>query len=66
MESIKLSLRHNHQLGSEQWYATTDNPTTKELFGTDTIPTAYSGQMPCGEVLARVKALNPDCNVSVK
>ena len=49
--------------GNAGWQAVWSDPQVKELFGTDTIPTAYTKTMPKSEVLRRVRALNPGCIV---
>lgn len=38
----------------------------KELFGTATLPTPYTGAMPAGEVVARLQALNPGACVEMQ
>lgn len=34
-----------------------------DLFGTDTIPTAFTAQAPSEVVAAEIRKLNPDCKV---
>lgn len=36
-----------------------------DLFGTDTLPTAYTDKMGAGLVLSEIKRLNPGAHVSV-
>lgn len=41
------------------WLIHSDNPMVKDLFGTDTLPSAFTLNM-CGpDVLTRIKELNP-------
>ena len=37
--------------------------TLVELFGADTVPTAYTSATPCAVVVAEVQRRNPDCYV---
>lgn len=45
------------------WMARSTNPRVKELFGTDTIPTAFTDAAPHAEVIARIRELNPSYQV---
>ena len=45
--------KHNHQ-----WYATTNNPDTFDLFGTWTLPTPYTDKIPKEKVIAALQRLN--------
>ena len=60
METIEL-FRHGRN-----WLAKSDNPEVLRLFGSDTLPTAFSAQAHSNYVLDRMHALNPDCNVFVR
>jgi hypothetical protein len=42
-----------------------DDPEIEALFGTDTIPTAFTSQVDADRVLEKIKALNPDYTVVV-
>ena len=47
-------------LSTSIWVIRSDNPRVVELWGTDTLPSAFMLNM-CGpDVLARIKELNPD------
>ena len=56
---IKLS----QQNGS--WVAQHSNPQVKELFGSDTIPTAFRDTAPADTVRARIQELNPEEIVAI-
>ena len=45
------------------WDARHSNQNLLELFGMDTIPTAYTLAMPKARVVAKIQALNPDLKV---
>lgn len=47
------------------WCAQFEGDNTKELFGTDTLPTPYTLAMPVSEILRRIKARNPEYRVRV-
>jgi hypothetical protein len=47
------------------WMSRTDNPQVAELFGTDTLPTAFTADAPADDVLAAIQKLNPDAYVLV-
>jgi hypothetical protein len=47
------------------WHVRTDNQKTKELFGTDTLPTPFLISTPADYVLAKLQALNPTANVQL-
>jgi hypothetical protein len=51
---------------AQGWMSKTTDPQTLELFGTDTIPTAFPAAVKESVVLARIQASNPDCNVVVE
>lgn len=57
METIKL-----YKLG-ESWMAQSNCPKVKELFGTDTIPTAFTARADGQYVLGEIKRLNPQSTV---
>lgn len=42
------------------WHSKNTDPQVKALFGTDTIPTAFTASASPEYVLARIKALNPN------
>ncbi len=46
------------------WMARFSDVSIKEAFGSDTIPTAFTEKASPMMVLERIKALNPDCEVS--
>jgi len=56
-ETITLS----HHDGT--WYAKSDNPRVAELFGTDTLPTAYTTKMDAITVAERIQAKRPDVTI---
>lgn len=41
------------------------DPSIKDLFGTDTLPTPFFHSMPVEKVLAEITRLNPDCVVLI-
>ena len=47
------------------WTATFDDRDTMKLFGTSTLPTAFTLQMEAKEVRRRIEELNPECIVAV-
>ena len=47
------------------WVARSNDPTIKELFGTDTIPTPYLYTADSETVLAEITKLNPNCQVTL-
>lgn len=49
--------------GDKSWMTTSTDPIVKELFGTDTLPTAFTPLMPVEWVMAEIKRLNPECEV---
>ncbi len=59
METIKLTLL------PQGWFATFSDSTTRELFGTDTIPTAFTANAPASQVQRAIQAINPNCVVTV-
>ena len=59
METIKL-----YKLG-DSWMAQSDDPKLKELFGTDTIPTAFTARADGQYVLGEIKRLNPNATVKL-
>jgi hypothetical protein len=48
------------------WMAKNSNPTVKELFDTDTIPTAFASNATPQGVLNRIKELNPEYHVFLR
>ena len=56
-ETITLS----HHDGT--WYAKSDNTRVAELFGTDTLPTAYTTKMDAITVAERIQAKRPDVTI---
>lgn len=56
-ETIELFVLGN------SWFARSNAPLVRQLFGTDTIATAFMAGCPAGEVLARISALNPAARV---
>lgn len=57
--TIKLFIDNGH------WMATFSEPEIVELFGTDTIETAFMAAASAERVLSEIQALNPDCNVTI-
>ena len=54
---------------SVAWYAKLEGPhaaQVRDLFGTDTIPTAYTGEADAKTVQAHVAFMNPGVEVSVE
>lgn len=47
------------------WVARFSDPQVEALFGTDTLPTAFTGKADAERVVAEVRRLNPDCHVFV-
>lgn len=47
------------------WMAKHNDPSIVDLFGTDTLPTAFTMHADEGEVLATIRDLNPKCCVVV-
>jgi hypothetical protein len=47
------------------WYATSNNPRIVELFGTDTLPTAYNTTLDAVTVAEYIKAANPEWSASI-
>ena len=59
MHTITLYLRNN------EWLSRHSDPEVRRLFGTDTIPTPYTGKSTAATILERIRALNPDRLVEV-
>ena len=59
MNTITLKLKN------DVWMATFTDAEVIELFGSDTLPTAYTGHTPADQVLALISALNPSAHVVV-
>ena len=49
----------------EGWIARSSDPRVQRLFGTDTIPTAYTANATADRVLTAIRQLNPDATVIV-
>lgn len=49
---------------SNVWLARHSSPTVLDLFGTDTLPTAWHRDCPPATVLASIQTLNPNAAVS--
>lgn len=47
------------------WVARDDNPETRRLFGTDTLPTAFTAEAEGPDVYAAICRLNPTARVTV-
>jgi len=47
------------------WMSRSTDPEVRELFGTDTLPTAFGAQVDAATVLTGIRRLNPDCDVTV-
>jgi hypothetical protein len=50
---------------AQGWMSKTTDPETRELFGTDTLPTAFPAAVNVQQVRARIQELNPECTVVV-
>lgn len=48
------------------WMAKHTDPDVRALFGTDTIPTAFTSQASATEVLAQIQKLNPNARVYLR
>jgi hypothetical protein len=59
MKNIKLFARNG------AWIARTDDAQVIALFGTPDLPTAFTTRTDAGQVLAAIKSLNPNANVSI-
>lgn len=46
------------------WMARFSDPSIMKLFNSDTLPTAFTESASPMTVLEKIKALNPDCDVS--
>ena len=57
MERIELYLSNG------TWFAKSDSALTYSLFGTDTLPTAYTARTSANDVLRNISRLNPDALV---
>jgi hypothetical protein len=47
------------------WMARHSDPTVKELFGTDTLPTAFTAAASAETVIAEISRLNQGCRLIV-
>ena len=47
------------------WMSRSNDLKVRELFGTDTLPTAFMSAIPPNEVLAQIQQLNPGAIVRV-
>jgi hypothetical protein len=47
------------------WMMQTSDPQVRELFGTDTLPTAFTAQALAGDVYYAIQQLNPTAAVDV-
>lgn len=48
------------------WMARHSDPTIRELFGTDTLPTAFTAAASTETVLIEITRRNPTCRVTVE
>ena len=53
------------KLTNDVWMATYTDAEVFELFGSDTLPTNYTGRTPADQVLAIISAKNPSAHVVV-
>jgi len=60
METIRL-----YRLATG-WVATFSDPTVKQLFGTDTLPTAFTAQASVDVVRTEIQRRNPGADVQVR
>ncbi len=58
MQTIKIYKTDNCYI------AVNSDPLVRELFGTDTLPTAFTAQADPADVISRIRSLNPDCRVT--
>ncbi len=60
-------MRHTITLyrSAQAWMSVNSDPKVRDLFGTDVLPTAFPAAADESTVLARIQALNPDCEVTV-
>ena len=49
--------------GRKGYMAKHSDPEIKELFGTDTLPTAFTAGAKMDDVVAEIQRLNPNCKV---
>ena len=47
------------------WMCRNSDPAVRQLFGTDVLPTAFTARASADMVLAEIRKLNPDCQVSL-
>jgi len=59
MHTIELILK------ADGWYSRFSDPRVMELFGTDTIPTAYGPSVPAATVWIAITQRNRDCIVTI-
>jgi len=59
METIKLTKQQ------QGWVATFSDPCIAELFGSNTIPTAFTASAPASLVQREIQKLNPGCAVTI-
>jgi len=59
MQNETITLSH----AGGTWYAKSDNPRIAELFGTDTLPTAYTTALDAVTVAERIQAKRPGINI---
>ena len=59
MEHIELTLT------DAGWMARSDDPEVQRLFGTNTVPTAYTERTSAERVLSAIQMLNPDAIVVI-
>lgn len=62
METIEI-ISDRNQKGPAVWMAKFSDQKTKDIMGTDTLPTPYFTVMPREEVVARIQKLNPEFKV---
>jgi len=60
-------MRHTITLyrSAQAWMSVNSDPKVRDLFGTDVLPTAFPAAADESTVLARIQALNPDCDVVI-
>ena len=47
----------------DAWMARFSNPAIARIMGSPVVPTSFTAQAPAERVLARIRALNPECDV---
>lgn len=59
MEKLEITI------AGDSWAVIDNNPRVFELFNTNTIPTPYMLSYPLDQVIAKIRSLNPDKEVTL-